>query len=316
MQVRYATPRLLVEAGKEPNNQSMEEDKAGLSWISAVELLQAGYERDDLELVLRLFETGTRPGALVLRSSELETERAAWHMAAVNVTHKYFDFCNLHEVAQGTLQKLHCAAVSNIQSSFLAAFVSIHGAGPVEVCLPAPVLPVVLGFHRDGSSSGRPSDSEAEWPPAHTAADPAHFEKLKREGGVDQVWLIKKHTGERFVQHNLADGTYKAYIFNTSQQVDSGAWKMVDGAYSEKDETPAWGGILRGDAAAFKMEVERPPHGMHYYTPTLERYNMGSVGDTALDDSLLGLPYTSTGQLFLVTPGHRNLQPQCSACRA
>jgi len=125
------------------------------------------------------------------------------------------------------------------------------------------------------AGTGRPSVSEAEWPPAHTAADPAHFEKLKREGKVDQVWLIKKHNGERYVQHNLADGTYKAYTFNTSQQVDSGAWKMVDGAYSEKDETPAWGGILRGDAAAFTMEVDAPPHGMHYYTPTFERYDMG-----------------------------------------
>ena len=36
---------------------------------------------------------------------------------------------------------------------------------------------------------------------------------------------------------------------------------------------------MRGDAAAFTMEVDAPPHGMHYYTPTFERYDMGYLAN-------------------------------------
>ena len=32
---------------------------------------------------------------------------------------------------------------------------------------------------------------------------------------------------------------------------------------------------MQGDAAAFKMDVDVLLHGMHYYTPTFERYEMG-----------------------------------------
>jgi len=36
----------------------------------------------------------------------------------------------------------------------------------------------------------------------------------------DTVYLIEKHTGEKFVQHNFKDGTYKAYFLGTESIVD------------------------------------------------------------------------------------------------
>ena len=166
VQVRYPKPQLLVEESIESTNQRMEEDKGGLAWISAVELLQAGYERDDLELVLRLFETGTRPGALVLRSSELASEWEAAQMAALNVVHEYFDGVNLAQLATGKTTTVHLAAVSPLQAAFLAAFVSLHAPGPVAVVLPPPAVRIVLAGRADsrvahgGGSAGAAHGSE------------------------------------------------------------------------------------------------------------------------------------------------------------
>ena len=96
------------------------------------------------------------------------------------------------------------------------------------------------------------------WPPPHAAAEPAHFETLKREGGVDQVWLIKKHSGERFVQHNLRDGTYKRYTLSADwfELCSSGNWKLQHGNYSEEhDGQPHARGTLVGDAESFRIDV-------------------------------------------------------------
>lgn len=121
--------------------------------------------------------------------------------------------------------------------------------------------PTIIGKHAilwvveylDGSVMKPPC-----WPPQHTAADPAHFDKLKREGGVDQVWLIKKRSGERFVQHNLSDGTYKRYTLSADwfELCGSGNWKLQGGSYSEEnDGQPHARGRLVGDAVNFKIEV-------------------------------------------------------------
>jgi len=72
-------------------------------------------------------------------------------MAALNVSHAYFDFANLEQLATGTVHTLHCAVVSHKQAVFLAAFVSLHAPGPVALHLPGPppVVPLLLGHCPD-----------------------------------------------------------------------------------------------------------------------------------------------------------------------
>jgi hypothetical protein len=93
-----------------------------------------------------------------------------------------------------------------------------------------------------------PTDAEERpkaWPPAHTPADPAHFEKLKREGGVHQVWLIKWYDGQRGVLHAFADGTYKSYRHESTSLQDLGTWQMVDGMYMQLGEGQVAKGTLQ-----------------------------------------------------------------------
>jgi hypothetical protein len=51
-----------------------------------------------------------------------------------------------------------------------------------------------------------------------------------------------KHDGETFIQHNLENGTYKAYRFDSDEMVDSGQWSIDGTNYHEKDEEKNWKG--------------------------------------------------------------------------
>ena len=107
-----------------------------------------------------------------------------------------------------------------------------------------------------------------------TGGAESHFEKLKASGGVKQIWLVDKHTGEKFVQHNHADGTYQAYWLGNRDCVDQGRWSMENGSYSEQTGFPV-SGTLHGDANNFYMDVDCGPHGYHKYTATNDTYDAG-----------------------------------------
>ena len=55
-----------------------------------------------------------------------------------------------------------------------------------------------------------------------TASADEHFELLYKQGGVYQCWEVEKHDGSRYIQHNNADGTYKAFELGGNEVVDSG----------------------------------------------------------------------------------------------
>ena len=50
-------------------------------------------------------------------------------LAALNVTHEYFDNVNLMQVATGKIRQMHLTTVSRKHAAFLAAFVAIHAPG-------------------------------------------------------------------------------------------------------------------------------------------------------------------------------------------
>ena len=81
------------------------------------------------------------------------------------------------------------------------------------------------------------------------------------------------------MQHNFADGSYKAYEHNSDlgDQIDSGTWALRDGVYTEDSNHTDFksSGKLVGSAKSFHMEVEIGPHGYHKYTPTYEAYVKG-----------------------------------------
>ena len=78
------------------------------------------------------------------------------------------------------------------------------------------------------------------------------------------------------MQHNFADGSYKAYEHNSDEQVDTGTWALRDGVYTEDSNNDFnSSGKLVGSAKGFHMEVECGPHGYHKYTPTYEAYVKG-----------------------------------------
>jgi hypothetical protein len=123
-----------------------------------------------------------------------------------------------------------------------------------------------------------PGDDNKRWPPAHAPAEAAHFDQLKSEGGVHQVWLIAKHDGGQYVQHNYDDGTYKAYEHAGDDEVDAGKWTLKDGVYSEQSKHDfASSGKLIGTHMRFHMDVECGPLGYHKYTPTYETYVAGTL---------------------------------------
>jgi hypothetical protein len=117
--------------------------------LSGVELLQEGYEHEDMDRLLELFDVGTRQGEPVLKSSELPSWWEARHMAALDVNHEYFDDYNLTQLATGKCQQLYPRAMSRVDAEFLSAFVCIHSPGPVSIHLLAPVKgPIVLAGRR------------------------------------------------------------------------------------------------------------------------------------------------------------------------
>merc|ERR1712226_1472216 len=102
-----------------------------------------------------------------------------------------------------------------------------------------------------------------------------HFEKLKTNGGVYQVWFVEKHDGNKFVQHNHADGSYQAYSLGSKDHmVDQGRWSMENGNYTEHTGFPVTG-TLNGDANDFYMDVDCGPHGYHKYIGVYESYEGG-----------------------------------------
>jgi hypothetical protein len=123
--------------------------KQAHEWLSGVELLQEGYEHEDVERLLELFDIGTRQGEPVLKSSELASWREARHMAALDVAHEYFNDYNLEQLATGKCRQLYPFTVLRVEAEFLAAFVCIHSPGPVSIHLPAPVVPIVMAGRTD-----------------------------------------------------------------------------------------------------------------------------------------------------------------------
>ena len=89
-----------------------------------------------------------------------------------------------------------------------------------------------------------------------------------------QVWYIEKHTGEKFIQHCNADGTYIAYRQGTDDVVDSGDWKVEGTTYMEK------GGDWKGEITMkgkkdFFVDFYAREHGYHKYTGVFEPYEKG-----------------------------------------
>ena len=73
------------------------------------------------------------------------------------------------------------------------------------------------------------------------------------------------------MQHNFADGSYKAYQLDSDRQADTGTWALRDGVYTEvSNNNSKSSGKLVGSAKGFHMEVECGPHGYYKYTPTYE----------------------------------------------
>ena len=78
------------------------------------------------------------------------------------------------------------------------------------------------------------------------------------------------------MQHNFADGSYKAYQLDSDRQADTGTWALRDGVYTEvSNNNSKSSGKLVGSAKGFHMEVECGPHGYYKYTPTYEAYVKG-----------------------------------------
>ena len=145
------------------------------------------------------------------------------------------------------------------------------GFSPRASTWPAASSPVDLAALLPGDDG-----EEEQWPPAHTPADPELFEKLKREGGVHQVWLIKWHDFQRGVLHAFADGTYKCYKYESMTVQDAGTWQMVRGIYMQLGEAQqVVRGTLQGEASGFKLAVMSPR--LAYYTPTFETYQGGTL---------------------------------------
>ena len=145
------------------------------------------------------------------------------------------------------------------------------GLSPRASTWPAASSPVDLAALLPGDDG-----EEEQWPPAHTPADPELFEKLKREGGVHQVWLIKWHDFQRGVLHAFADGTYKCYKYESMTVQDAGTWQMVRGIYMQLGEgQQVVRGTLQGEASGFKLAVMSPR--LAYYTPTFETYQGGTL---------------------------------------
>ena len=88
LHARFPEPELKVNG---------ERDAEGLAWLSEVALLRDGHMREDMERLLELFAMGTEQGKSVLQPSQLSSERDAWHMAALDVTHEYFGNFNLEQ---------------------------------------------------------------------------------------------------------------------------------------------------------------------------------------------------------------------------
>lgn len=89
-----------------------------------------------------------------------------------------------------------------------------------------------------------------------------------------QVWYIEKHTGEKFIQHCNADGTYIAYRQGTDDVVDSGDWKVEGTTYMEKGGD--WKGeiTMKGEKNFF-VDFYAREHGYHKYTGVFEPYEKG-----------------------------------------
>jgi hypothetical protein len=97
---------------------------------------------------------------------------------------------------------------------------------------------------------------------------------------TDTVYLIEKHTGENFVQHNLKDGTYIAYHDGTESVVDRGNWRIRGNIYEEKYESEKWSGkinITNGDEMT--IDFMAAEHGYHKYTRTTKKYECGLSED-------------------------------------
>ena len=93
-----------------------------------------------------------------------------------------------------------------------------------------------------------------------------------------QVWYIEKHTGEKFIQHCNADGTYIAYRQGTDDVVDSGDWKVEGTTYMEKGGD--WKGeiTMKGEKNFF-VDFYAREHGYHKYTGVFEPYEKGCSKD-------------------------------------
>jgi len=118
----------------------------------------------------------------------------------------------------------------------------------------------------------------SDWPPTHSAADDAHFAKLRRQGRVHQIWLVTKQDGGQDVLHNYADGSFKAYKHKSDERADMGTWGMKDGAYWEESfRGDKYTGKLVGNKSRFHMDVDCGKHGYFRYTPTFEAYVKGTL---------------------------------------
>ena len=142
--------------------------------------------------------------------------------------------------------------------------VPIASAVPIEVLQPA--VPIASAVPIEASMvvpMGQVIDRES-----------SHFETLKSRGGVEQTWYIEKHDGSRIIQHNQADGSYKAYVLGSNNVIDRGRWVMENGRYREMTGFPV-SGMLHGSSQSFWMDVDCGPHGYHKYIGTTLSYHGG-----------------------------------------
>ena len=86
-----------------------------------------------------------------------------------------------------------------------------------------------------------------------------HFDKLWRDGGVNQIWIISYPAdGSDLVQHNQADGTWTVYEYQGHEPIDRGTWTLKDGAYYEKSSmygSETFGNLV-GNKHSFHIDAE------------------------------------------------------------